>query len=266
MKTVENINNNIEDNLDLKDDLIQELYKRGFVKNYEAESILNYFLNEDLMSTFGKTKFDISSDIEKTPSEIEMTRTKDGMFISTIFGKHYRVNFRDNGMDVYEISSESGNINEIENIEKVFDITIGQNNIINNLVKTDGEEKYEQNYEVNTENETFHYCSGSVDKERDYSACIMGLGAKFGARETVHYVREIPPVIKGRNPFKRLMQAIEGRKLESGECITSVVTSDSLTNLVYYCDHIFNILKKEAEKAIQKSNDGKNLQMKNEKN
>ncbi|MDE6292977.1 MAG: hypothetical protein K2L98_04775, partial [Bacilli bacterium] len=249
--------------IDLKDKLMYEMRKRNLIQKPEVSSVINYLLNKDIVSTFGKTEFETCLDRDFV-DEIEITRIGDGLFITTVDGKYYQVQFRENGMDVYVVRTEDGKVDEISDTERVFDITLGKDNVINNLITSNEDEKYEHTHEFNNENLTFNYSCGPKDRNKAYSASITSLGAKFGPHEVVHYSRLTPPATKGAsllkkfktsfrefkdaeediNVFKRLgnaMKVVSGRKMENGDCITSIATSEALTELAYYCDYIFNI-------------------------
>lgn len=259
--------NEMNKKIDLKNELMKEFRTRDLVENSGTESVLKYFLTEDLTAILGKTEFDAPTNQgkkgEETIGEIEMTRTRDGFYISTIFGTHYRVIFRYNGMDVFEIKMKDGDISRIDTSEKVFEITSGPDNLTNTLKTSVDNEKYEQVYEVNPKDYTFRYKCGT-EKREDYSACLMGLNAKFSSYEMLHYLRTTPPIESERSMFKRVAKVFSGNKLDKGEGIISVVTSDSLTELTDYSDRIFQILKNEAEKAKNKVKDRKSLKMQNE--
>ncbi len=131
--------------IDLKDKLMYEMRKRNFIQKSEVASVINYLLNKDVVSTFGKTEFETCTDRDFV-DEIEITRIGDGLFITTIDGKYYQVQFRENGMDVYVVRTEDGKVNEISDTERVFDITFGQDNVINNLITYNEDETYEKPY------------------------------------------------------------------------------------------------------------------------
>lgn len=278
-------NRNIK-KIDLKDKLMYEIRKRNFIQSPEVASVTDYLLNKDVVSTFGKTEFETSIN-QNFVDEIEITRVGDGLFITTIDGKCYQVQFRENGMDVYKVKTPDGKVSEISDIEGVFDITIGQDNVINNLITSNEDEAYEYTHEFNSENSTFNYSCGPKDGNKAYSASITSLGAKFGPHEMVQYFRLTPPATKGEsilkkvkesfrefkdaeediNVFKRwgnIMKVVGGRKMDNGDCIIRIATSESLTELAYYCDYIFTLLEDEAKKVIKKANANKSLQKKNE--
>ncbi len=258
--------------------------ERIYLPNRENErlEIFKYFLNEDILAVFGKEMFDPGEVKEREPhegedptkkvfevvrqAEIEITRIQDGLFISTIFGKCYRIKFCSNGLTCYEVTPEDGKISQINNVKEVFCITLGPDVYSNNLIGKVEERDYEYSYEVNNLDSTFKYRCGEKDKQPDFAASLSGLNAKFNSKEALHYMRQIPPVERTRNPFKKIYDTFTKDKFERGEGIIGIVTSEHLTELPNYAREIFDVLKEQAQREIKRTNYGKYLGMKNEEN
>ena len=253
--------------LDLRHELIKGLRTRGLIPSLEVESILHYYLEEDLNAVLGKMEFDVSPDNvnpeEEKNAEIELTRLRDGMYISTIFGYDYRVIYRYNGMDVLRAKVQDRYKMQNEGFEKVFDITAGPDNLVNTIISDKDGKRYEQVYEAKLKDSTFSYKCGT-DTQEDYSACLIGLNTKFGSYEMLNYIRTTPPKEDEKSILRRIAQTFSRKTLERGSGIINIVTSNSLTELAYYSDRIFKLLKDEAEKIINESNQEKALKMQNE--
>lgn len=274
---------NIENNkLDLDSKLMQEmkLSSKGMDSSYCR--LVSYFLRLDLINTLGKTEFEVATyhpdKREETPGEIELTRTRDGIYISTIFDSNYKINVRQNGgVDVYRINKMENGELDYDDIKLAFSITLGPDVVTNTIITKKGvvAPEFSQNepfevkstYEVNIPDKAFKYSCCENGKEVSYKACLSGLNAKFSSQEMLSYDREIPPVEQDINIFKKVATFFNGtKKIEHGEGVISISTSSALTDLTDYAESIFNILKREAVKVIKKEDSqyGKYLRTINE--
>ncbi len=274
--------NNIETTkLDLNRKIMGEMnLPKGIDSSYRR--LVSYFLQLDLINTLGKTEFDVAADsLENDKAqvgEIEITRTRDGIYISTIFDSNYQVKFRnESGVDVYKIHKKEDGELDLENVDLAFSIKLRPNVVTNTIINKKGviAPEFSQNepfevmstYEVNIPDKTFTYACSENGKEVSYKACLSGLNAKFSSQEMLSYEREIPPVEQDVNIFKRIATFLDGtKKIEHGEGVISVSTSSFLTELTDYAESIFNILRREAVKVIKKENSkyGKYLRTINE--
>ncbi len=267
--------------LDLDSKIMKEMsFPNGVDSSYRR--LVSYFLRLDLQSTLGKTEFDVAADSlendKAQTGEIELTRTRDGIYISTIFDSNYQVKLReDHGIDVYKIHKKEDGDLDLENVELAFSLNLGPNVVTNTIVSKKGviAPEFSQNepfevmstYEVNIPDRTFTYACSENGKEVSYKACLSSLNAKFSSKEMLSYDREIPPVEKDVNIFKRMATFVNGtKKIEHGEGVISISTSSFLDDLTDYAESIFSILRREAVKVIKKedSNYGKYLRTINE--
>lgn len=258
---------------DKKIDLVEEISKASNVvrsfDNHSRKAAFRYFLNEDIEKVFGKTTFD-KSENEDVPDEIDITRMQNGLLISDLDGNHYRITFRSDGLDAHKIIVENNNMSDIKEVIPLFNVTITPI-IYSNTLRYDKEVeertvRFEDNYEINTNDLTFNFKSSEKGMPPYYEASISSLNAKFNSLEMLNYMRITPPYDKNGNILKRMAKYFKTDKMDRGECIVSLATSDDLTDLTDYSDKIFGIFKGEAVRMLRPSDGYKSLQKMNEEN
>lgn len=269
--------NNINNKIDLESKIFNAINNKVLGLSPSYKRLVSYFLREDLISTLGKTSFDddeidLLSTKEKNNNDTSCISSKDGILITTIYGSSYKINYRHDGLDAYKISTDENGKSDLESVKKIFSITLGPDVITNTVIAPKGivgpefaehvAFELESTYEVNIPDSTFKYSCGEPGKVPCFKACLSSFNAKFSSHEMLSYHREIPPIEKERNLFKRLMT----RSVERGEGFINITTSSSLTELTDYADDIFAILKAEAAKVnkSQDNNYGKYLRAINE--
>ncbi len=248
--------------IDLLDKLSKEINKRMPNLSEPYQRLLKYFLRENLVQTLGKTRFDREIDVLLTKfkgEDIDAIK-KDGMLITTIFGSSYKINYRNDGLDAYQIPNDEKGNPRVEETKHLFSLTLGPDVITNTVVAPKGivgpefsdnvNFDLESTYEVNIPDTSFKYTCGVLGEEPSFKASLSGFNAKFSSSEMLSYYREIPPKEIEKNILKRFSKS----RIDRGEGVVNITTSSHLTELTDYAEDIFNILKREASKVACKEN------------